>query len=625
MARELSVALRLLADPSRLLSGLRSARTGVTTFGTTVKREFSELRRLAGTLEGRLAALGVSVGATAQLLQSARLDKALLRTGQTAGATRDEIEGLRGTLFRLARETGQELEDLRGGFDSLIQSGLSWRESLAVIGPINRTMAVAGANAQTLASGLTVAATAFQFDLTQAERAQSLLDRMVVAGRLGNAELENLSGIFARVGVNAAAAGFGFDQTLAFIEGLSMLERQPERLATLADSTLRLFTNATYRRAAQRATGVEFFTEAGEQRDPLAILRDLRAEFAKLGTDADRARFMSRAFGQTDLDTQRGLRTLLSGDLLDRIGGFTTELSRASGAVAKDLPGAIENAVDQVGRLKGVLREAADGFARPINDAISRGIRFLLDSREAGGLGLSGGQLLAGGAAAGVGTLLALRAGRGLLGRLGGRLFGTATGVAAGKALEAAAGVTPVFVVNWPATLGGGAGSLLGGSSGTRLLDLGTEAAGRGLLGRLAGPAGRALGWLRGVPALLSGLGGTSVSALAGGGASGLATLGSGMLAAGAAGWGIGRLLDRAVLEPTGLGDKLGEAITRALAAFGHEESRLALAAVEQARRLEGELRIRIDSEGRPRVESMSTSSRDFALDVDAGLVMVAP
>lgn len=59
---------------------------------------------------------------------------------------------------------------------------------------------------------------------------------MTQAGFAGNAELEDLASIFGRVGNSAKNAGMDFTQTLAFIERLSLVERQPERLATLVDS-----------------------------------------------------------------------------------------------------------------------------------------------------------------------------------------------------------------------------------------------------------------------------------------------------------------------------------------------------------------------------------------------------
>lgn len=90
---------------------------------------------------------------------------------------------------------------------------------------------------------------------------------MVVAGKLGNAELEDLSAIFARVGNNARSAGLSFEGTLAFLEHLSLVEKDPERLASLADSTLRLANNQKYMEKAAKVTGVKFYDAKGERRD----------------------------------------------------------------------------------------------------------------------------------------------------------------------------------------------------------------------------------------------------------------------------------------------------------------------------------------------------------------------
>lgn len=83
---------------------------------------------------------------------------------------------------------------------------------------------------------------------------------MTVAGRLGNAELENLSDLFPKIGA-AAAAGMSIEQALAFTESLSKVELQPDRLGTLAESTLRVFSNKQYRDQVSKTTGISFFNK----------------------------------------------------------------------------------------------------------------------------------------------------------------------------------------------------------------------------------------------------------------------------------------------------------------------------------------------------------------------------
>lgn len=595
--RDLSLAMRLYADASRFVSGMVSGERGIKGFGNTVRHELDGMRSGFNSMQGLVTQLGLSIGFVGNQVQSARMDKGLAQIGQTADLSKKDVAGLRSELFSMAQETGESVDELQNSFNNAVQSGLNLKEALPVVGAVNMAVAVTGAAADRLTSGLTVAAQAFQFDLSKPGMATEILDKMTVAGRKGNAELQNLSDIFARVGVNASSAGMGFNQTLAFIEGLSLVERQPERLATLADSTLRLFTNMNYAKAAAKATGVRFFDQkTGDRRDPVQILRDLKSEYDKLGTDKGRSVWMQKAFGKADLDTIKGLRTLFQGDMLDKVGQFSAEISTASGTLKKDLPDAIDNAVNQTGRLKATLRESADAFAKPINAVYDKMIRHALDKKEEGGLGLSGGEIMLGGAAAlGVGMLGKRYAGK-AMGKLVDKFGGTATGVAEGKALEAMAGVTPVYVVNMP-----GGGMTAGG------IDIGAPAAaGPGAAG--AGAAAKTIGWR----------------------AAGLAAL---PLTAmyGVTQWAADHTHDKERVD--GL-QGVGSTVDRLLSYIGinfsdriearRAASRAELGGPAEAK-LSGELRIKVSQDGA--LTSVRATSRTPGVDmnVDAGLGMMAP
>jgi len=448
MSRDLTLSTKLYADATRFLSGLTSGEGGIRKFSSTAKREFDALKSTIGSVEGKLASIGVTVGATAAIMQSARMDKTLTQIGQTAGASEAEVANLRKELFRMSKETGQPVDDLQQGFNNAVQAGLKFKEALPVIDATNKAVAVTSANAEVLSGALTVAASSFDFDLVKPNTALKLLDQMTVAGRLGNAELESLSSIFGRIGPNAASAGFGFEATLAFIEGLSQIERQPERLATLADSTMRVFTNLKYMKDAQKATGVRFFDNKGDRRDPLQVLADIKKQYDKIGTQRERALFVQKAFGNADLDTIKGMRILLSGDMLNNVKQFSKEITNASGTLKNDLNKAIDNSVDQVGRLKTALRSAADGWAEPINETITNMIKYTMADKKDGGLGMDGNDMLLAGGGGAIATILAARYGGKAISSMAGKLGGVGAGVATGKALETAAGVTPVYVVN---------------------------------------------------------------------------------------------------------------------------------------------------------------------------------
>lgn len=464
MGDNMKLFLELVANASGFKTEMNSSKSAVTRFARGAKGELDALKGAFGSVQGQLATLGISIGVVKTMMDSARLDKSLTQIGQTAGEGTGKVSALRAELFALSRESGQGVEDLKDGFNSLVQSGLNMNEARETLKGINTAMGVTGASAQTLSSGLTVAATAYNFDLAKPGMALDMLDKMVVAGRLGNAELENLSSIFARVGVNSASAGMGFEKTLALIEGLSMVERQPERLATLADSTMRVFTNLRYMSEAQKGTGVKFFDAKGARRDALDVLGDIKKKYDTLTTDQERALFIQKAFGHADLDTIKGIRTLLQGDALNKVREFSATISDAGGTLKRDFSEATRNLIDQTGMLANDLRHAADGFVKPMNETLGHMIQWARDKKENGGLGLDGKDMIVGGAAATLGTVVAARLGGKALGALlkGALSHGgsVGVGVAEGKLLEAAAGVSPVFVVNWPTGFGSGANAI---------------------------------------------------------------------------------------------------------------------------------------------------------------------
>lgn len=498
---DLELALKFLVKNGPLVTGLNNASTITGKFVNKVKGEFASIGRTWNTTMGKLATVGIGFSALKIAADSAKIDKSLIQVGQTAGATAAQVKSLRNQLFTMAGQTGKAVATLAEGFSGLIASGLSWDQASATIRGINTAMAVTGADARTLANGLTVAATAFQFDLTNPDMALTILDKMTVAGRLGNAELENLSDIFARVGTNAKTAGMSFDKTLAFIETLSMAEKAPERLATLADSTLRLFTNSQYMKAAQKATGVKFFDDKGSRRDAFEVLADIRKKFSQLNTEMERQAFVSKMLKGADLDTIKGMRTLLQGDMLDTGKRFSETIAGASGTLKRDAPDAMRNAVDQAARLKETLGRAGDSLAQPINEALSKLIEWSLNSKADGGLGLSGGQIAGGAAAAGVTAYIAGRLIKNGFGRMLSGGASTIGNIAVGKALQESVGVTPVFVVNWPAGAGLlGGGGMPGLPGGRGLPRLPSPVAGRlpGTVGKVGGAlsAGSLMPWL---------------------------------------------------------------------------------------------------------------------------------
>ncbi|HWH86359.1 MAG TPA: phage tail tape measure protein [Pseudomonas sp.] len=443
----------------------KTARRGANAWermGRVAKNELNALSKFKDSTYGQLGGLGVGFGAGASVVKSAQLDKGVTQLQLTTGGTKLEASGLRKTLLATQVQTGQSVDRLKQASDALAAGGLSMAQIEGTMAPLGKTMAVSTTDPAQLAKAASVGSTFFGIDLTKAEQVELMFDKMTVAGREGFAELENLPDIFARVGIGAKSAGMSFDQTLAFVETLSKFEPNSERLSTLADSTLRLFTNADYLYKAEVGSGVKFYNKDGSRRDPMAVIAEMRGTYSQLKTDKQRATFIERVAGEDDLDTQKGLRMLLTEGSLEKFNEIEAKLAKSQGTIQRDFEVATDNAVDQLGRLSGALRTTTDMLSGPVNDAFTDLVKKALAPKSEGGYGLTGGDIMGGAAAGAAGLYVASRLGSAAVKKAVGSLGGLTKGVTVGKVLEESVGVTPVFVVNMPEGLGGGVGGVLG-------------------------------------------------------------------------------------------------------------------------------------------------------------------
>lgn len=437
---------RMAQNASRNLRMLKGVAVGV-------REEFNRIKSLGSSVQGRLAGIGVGVGVAAGLTGSARLDRQLIRTQQTAGMTPGERDEWRQEGFRIAKLYGLDRAGVDSGFNTLIASGVNYDAAKKTADAIGQTTAVSGADSAVLGNATVAGASAFNIDLNKAGAALDLLQKMTVAGRLGNAELENLADLFPKIGGSAQMAGMDLAQALAFVETLSTVEMQADRLGTLADSTLRVFGNAQYRDTVTKQSGVKFFNGDGSSRNPADVIGDLKRKYDALKTDQQRAQFMGTVFKSMDQDTVRGMRIMLSGDRLTTFNEHTAKINAAEPVLNRDLKENTESATAVGNRMKATFSEAIDRMAQPLNKGFADIGGYLLDD-----LNLSGEQMLGGGLAAVAGGYYAGRGAKAGVGALLNKFMGgpeTLKNIAVGKVLEEAAGVTSVFVTNWPVSMSG--------------------------------------------------------------------------------------------------------------------------------------------------------------------------
>ncbi|MCL2790125.1 MAG: phage tail tape measure protein [Desulfobulbus sp.] len=502
MAENMRAYLELMGKSDGLRSELNSSKSAVSRFTSAARSEFASLRGTMGSLTGQLAALGVSFSALKTLSASAGLDKDLTRTRRFARATAGEMANLRKELWGMSRTTGRPLEELQAGFDNLLEKGLDWKQAMESIRAGNIGATARTAEIATMNEAFAAGAQAFNIDLAQPGKAVEMLDKMAVAADKGQSPLQDLAAIFSQFGRAAATAGLSFDKTLGFIEGLSQAEQAPERLAALTGRVTRVFSSRRYMKYAQQATGVRFFDKkTGERRDATDVLADLKKKYDSKANDKQRTAFLQKAFGRADEDSEFALKKLFEGDGISKMTEISKQLGSAGGTINRDLGEAGSTLSGTIAKIQVKLREAADDFSQPINDTLNNLLKWTQDGKDKGGLGLDGKDMLGWGAGGIAGVAALTRYGGKAVSKLLSGATGLAAGVGQGKALQAMAGVTPVFVVNMP---GSGFGDLPGApSAGTSVP---APAAGKvGVMGRL-GQAGQLVGSFAGGYAIGTGI-----------------------------------------------------------------------------------------------------------------------
>jgi len=388
---------------------------------------------------------------------------------------------------------------------------------------------------------------------------------------------------------------------------MAELKKSPEQMLELAAAMAQAGVDSSMAGVALR----QFFTTAakikafknadGSMKTEVEMAELLQKTFAEMG-DGDRLAKLSKIFGDRGYIVALAMMREGEGSL-----GEINAAMRESITLQEKLEIMLSGYNAQLGLLRGTFRSTIAGLYQPalapltyivakMNEFVSliglasqrsEALNKIVSGASLGGLAV-GGLATAGlaGAALWYGRKMLKGAG-GLKGLLGGA-GSAAAGIAAGKAVEAATGVQPVFVTNWPAGgLGGGrlAGDLAGSKAGRGLLGKAGQLARSGW-GRMLGLGSSTLGALGSTASAV--LAAKSLGAIGAMGAGALATSGAMVAGAGALGYGAGSLANKYLIDGTALGDKIGEALNRIAAFFGNEASRQAI-----------EINMRIDEDRR--------------------------
>lgn len=591
MANSVSKIIFELLTQDKTRSGVDSADRNINKLRDSaklVKAEFADMtRHFAEATAGLslLVPLVKGVGAASALRQELNGATAQLKTqARTAQELTGWLDQMEASASRIGDATGFSKTQIVGLQKELIKAGAGVADVVSQTG--------AAAAAATLGklegmdpteAGKTLVGIGTPFKV-QANDYLKLADSILRASDASSTGVAQIAEAAKYSAGPLASLGRSYQDTFAMIATLS----QSGIEGSMAGTSL----NAFFKQASK----IKAFQDAnGNLKATSDILAILRKQMKGMG-DAEKANFLNKLF--RDEGARAGLALLREGknsyaDMAESMRQALPVQEKLNLSMS-DFNTQLQRIKSNSGSLFATLFKPAEKSLAPVMGGIGSGISWLGDKANdhpAAGMtaSLLASLLAAGGLAYGS---YKISKGLGAGGRMmaGLKSIGSeAMGIAKGKAVEAATGVTPVYITNWPSGMAAGAG-------------------GAGSIGGIADAASAAknlpkalksarAGWalLRAAPSLgaIGELGAGAVASSAG-------LVG----AAGLAGYGFGSLIYKSI-ENTDFADRLGGTIAQILSPFSKEAEAALSREGNAAVNLGGTLKIQIDSSGRARVAGM--------------------
>jgi len=462
-----------------MLSGVVSrARDHIKSLGAAgkdVKKDFDDMTR---HMSAGLKAISVSAYALNKIkpgvAAAAGLQEAMLKVKANLGSgaanaqeLNNQLRAVKKTAVEIAANAPFSATEVVEIENALLKAGLAMEDVMGKSGAAWAATALASLTGEAPAAiGDSLARIGSQFSLKGTEYGE-LSDWIVRVDDASATSVPELVYGLRMAGSNAKALGISAKDSVTALGALAPLgERAGSSFNNMLIGMLGMNRE---QKKLMRAYGLDFFDKGkfiGLDRATLL----LKERFGGIKDDQKRLAVLMKVFGEeggraanTFIQADKGFQEIARSaekaySIQQKMGvwaeGFSASVKKLSGTVSTTLAAAFEP-------LLGVLTRVTD-----LLNGIAGKTGELLGDHPAVAALVSGGAALGTAGAAGYGLYRMARgtaAGRRVLKGVGGvkgllkGLGGTAVGIAEGKAVQAATGVTPVFVTNWPPGFAAGA------------------------------------------------------------------------------------------------------------------------------------------------------------------------
>lgn len=375
MSRDLTV--RIKAEVSGLLNGLRTARSEIAGFDTHTKKSTNSLKQFLGVSAGATVALGLGKMIRDSVTLEAAYSKTMAQVAVATGAPKSALKELDALALKMGKDTIFSAQDSAQAMLELAKGGLSVATIKA--GALADTLTLASAGGMdlgTAANTVVNAMGAFQLKATQTTAAVAAL---AGAANASSSDVSDVAMALSQVGTTAHSAGLSIQQTTAYIALLSNQGIKGSDAGTsLRTMFTRLVPQTKQAKAAMQSLGLTYLDHNHNLVSAEQIAARTQKAFKGL-SDQQRISAVNAIFGQ---DAQRAVNAITSEgvDGLKKYEKSTNDLTQAqklakaansgtSGAI-ENLKGSIETAEIQLG--KG-LAPTVQKFATQMNQFVSSG------------------------------------------------------------------------------------------------------------------------------------------------------------------------------------------------------------------------------------------------------------
>jgi TP901 family phage tail tape measure protein len=322
------------------------------------------LGRTEAILAGGGAAFATAVGAYAvantakeAYTRFADFDRRITRIRQTADASVAEGERAKAQIRQTADATGLSVNEIVEGVEALVASGRSLPESMQFVTAISKAAQASGAGVGDIAK--TADAIGSSMKIAGREM-QTAFDILVTQGKAGKFELKDMAQYLPSLAPAAAAIGLkGTEGLNKLAATLQVIRNQTGSAGEAATAMANVFQKMETEETAKKFSkfGIDLRKEMAKARKEGKALDEVFYDLSERALKGDLSK-LPQLFA--DAQFAQGMRAILSQRELLR--QFTANITKAGGAVERDLVAPANDAASAIQRLSNAWDGALKAF-----------------------------------------------------------------------------------------------------------------------------------------------------------------------------------------------------------------------------------------------------------------------